>query len=90
MTASGRVAASSSATGSCLPANRRRSSASGSANRVPGGRVSTACHTRTRTRTRARTRTLLACIDGLVMESLLTGGTISRDTFVGLLAAALR
>ncbi|MEU9714954.1 TetR family transcriptional regulator C-terminal domain-containing protein [Streptomyces sp. NPDC047976] len=38
----------------------------------------------------ARTRTLLACVDGLLLDHLLNGTTPSRDALEGLVAAALR
>ncbi|MFG2982757.1 TetR family transcriptional regulator C-terminal domain-containing protein [Streptomyces sp. NPDC048258] len=38
----------------------------------------------------ARTLTLLACVDGLILDSLLTGAPVSRDALQGLVAAALR
>ncbi|MFC5909938.1 TetR/AcrR family transcriptional regulator [Streptacidiphilus monticola] len=38
----------------------------------------------------SRSATLLACIDGLVFDRLVTGGQVSREAIEGLVAAALR
>ncbi|MFE9634685.1 TetR/AcrR family transcriptional regulator [Streptomyces sp. NPDC006463] len=38
----------------------------------------------------ARTHTLLACVEGLVLEHLLTGTPVPREALEGLVAAALR
>lgn len=37
-----------------------------------------------------RTHTLLTCIDGLVFDRLVSGGEVSREALVGLVAAAVR
>ncbi|MFC8535802.1 TetR/AcrR family transcriptional regulator [Streptomyces sp. NPDC057249] len=37
-----------------------------------------------------RTHTLLTCLDGLVFDRLVSGGTVPREALEGLLAAALR